>query len=189
MTDLANAIRHHVTTLPTCSLTIGEYMNKPAVKAGDEPVFLIRSAPIGKLYSEAIVALLPLMNQAVQTLMEGGQQPVGDALGDKGGAVEDRVRGAIEATVSMQPELKGRAGLFSKMLFSAIARYLSTSAPQEVISAPANNVGPSSAEIATVRNDAVSDFVNWLASSGLVPGLSDELLENVMVAWEELQHD
>lgn len=120
MSDLARSIRRHIDALPTCALSIGEYMNKAAVMAGDEPVFLIRSAPIGTLYSEAIVQLLPLMSSAANALSAPASSEPGATNSPTDGSMEARVRSAIEGVASMQPELKGRAPLFSKMLFSAV---------------------------------------------------------------------
>lgn len=189
MSDLARSIRRHIDTLPTCALSIGEYMNKAAVMAGDEPVFLIRSAPIGTLYSEAIVQLLPLMSSAANALSAPASSEPGTTHSPAEGSMEARVRSAIEGVASMQPELKGRAPLFSKMLFSAVQPYLATAVPTETISAPAPSFSPSNAEVCMIRNNAITEFATWLAESDLLPEVTEEQMEKVMAAWDELGND
>jgi len=114
--------------LPTASVTQGEYNDRPAIYAGDEPIFLVRTTgESGPLYAGAVAEVFTLIAQLV------GEQPADNPTAKKkamlNAETEAKVLEAIVSTVSMQPEFKAKADLFSKLLLSAITPYLSGVAP------------------------------------------------------------
>lgn len=128
MDQTLERISQIVQQLPSTTLTKGEYNDRPAIYAGDEPIFLVRTTgETGQLFADALVEILPLLGE-----LAGVQRIETKPVIQKSGVsaeTEAQVRGAIASAVALQPEMKAKSELFSKLLFSAIAPYLAGAAP------------------------------------------------------------
>jgi hypothetical protein len=186
MTPSIELIRESLKQLPTTSLSFGEFKEgKPAIFAGDEPIFLTRNAGVGQAYAEMIVAVFPLLPQLLQATNESpavfAAQACEPTVMESG--LEAQVRSQIESIVTLQPGMKDKAALFSKLVFSAVAPFLSgapvAQSPDQAEASPT----PSGQQVREIRAGAVSDFIDWLTESGEVPGQCDFDLDAAFAKW------
>lgn len=178
--------------LPTTKLTHGEYADgKMALFADGEAVFRTRSFGIGQAYTDVVVAVFPLL----ETLLSGGDVAASAGAGAVlqreqpciESSVETRVRAQIEAIVSIQPGMKEKASLFSKLVFSAVAPYLEGASGEcdEVPAAPAPAPVASRTDLLSARATVVTEFLAWVAESGMLPFKDESSLDLAYEKWEQ----
>lgn len=184
-------------SVPTLQLTHGELdADRPVIIADEEPIFRVRTSPVGRAYANLIVEVIPQLrtllgapdgdNKALD-VTASAPSPNQSSQADATPANEAEVRRRIESVLSLQPELKSKLQVMSKLVFAAVSTFLVGAKQEQSFSL--QSVAPSKAHTKAIRSSAVSEFASWLAESGHLPLKDEAALDEVLIQWEETQHE
>lgn len=200
---MSHRIQELLSSVPTLKLTLGDIdTGKPMILAGDDAIFRVRTNEIGRAYAALVVEALPYLELCLRgagaTVDADGYVASVASVASANDLVipkasihcgaENEVRGRIEAVLGMHSELKSKLKIMSKLVFAAVAPFLSAGEREPELS-KASTAAPSLSDILHYRSSAVSEFIGWLAASGTFPITDEACLDEMYMKWEETQHE
>jgi hypothetical protein len=197
---MSHRIQELLSSVPTLKLTLCDIdTGKPMILAGDDAIFRVRTNELGRAYAALVVEALPYLELCLRdagaTVDAAGYvssvASSNDLVIPKASihcGAENEVRGRIEAVLGMHSELKSKLKIMSKLVFAAVAPFLSAGEREPELS-KASTAAPSLIDILKHRSSAVSEFIGWLAASGTFPITDEACLDEMYMKWEETQHE
>lgn len=172
--------------VPTLELKLKiEDEGKTYLMAGDDPIFRCRTSELGEAYGLLVIGAVELLPKALSAI-EAPEDGVGQT--DLGEPLKTEITSKIVQLLSLQSDLRPKAELAGKLVFSAIEPYLRGSAADSGFPTVEASVcsQASTVDQASIRRDAVQDFAGWLVEEGRLGKLRNEQdLADLCEEWDD----
>ncbi|HBP6530844.1 TPA: hypothetical protein L6A81_35110 [Pseudomonas aeruginosa] len=183
MSETLQSLARLSKALPTLELKVKVEDGKTFLMAGNEAVFRCRTNELGEAYGLLVMQALEILPQALMAIEYAGQAMPGPNIGEP---LKAEITSRIVQSLALAPDLKPKADLLGKLVYSAVEPYVRGGAEEAGLSKlPLANSSPE-IDLQSVRRDAIQDFAGWLVEGGRLSKLKcEQSLADLCDEWDD----
>lgn len=183
MSETLQSLARLSKALPTLELKVKVEDGKTFLMAGDEAVFRCRTNELGEAYGLLVMQALEILPQALMAIESAGQAVTGANIGEP---LKAEITSRIVQSLALAPDLKQKAELLGKLVYSTVEPYVRGGAEEARHSSLPVAISSPVIDLQTVRRDAIQDFAGWLVDGGRLSKLKcEQSLADLCDEWDD----